>query len=452
VPGLDDVVAVAAGSLHTVVLKSDRTVWSWGYNMYTVGLLGAGLTDFHRASPVQVLQSSGSPLTDVVAIAAGAQHTLALKAEGSVWVWGNGYYGALGQGNTTNQSRAVQVPGLSGVTRIVAGGFHSLALRTHGTAAGQLWAWGYNTGELGDTATRLSPALICDQVAAFGAGVSQTFLQKADGSLWASGLNELGQLGNGTTQSPQIGLAPALGGLGALTKISGSSAHTLALTAAGEVWGTGNNEKGAVGDGTVVNKASPTRAVLLSDIVDVAAGLANHSVYQPPINHSVALTGDGRVWTWGSNQYVALGHGNTVYDHVYRPQPIDGFSTADRGWPEGDPDGDGLLTQEEIVLGTDPFNADTNGDGLSDSAAARSGVSPTAGDVDGDSLANAAERAAGTDPLRADTDSDGVADNLDCFPLDPTRSTCPQPQPGDVTPPLINLLEPVSAVLLSSLP
>jgi len=82
----------------------------------------------------------------------------------------------------------------------------------------------------------------------------------------------------------------------------------------------------------------------------------------------------------------------------------------------------------------------------------RSGVNATSLDVDGDGIANAVERAAGTDPLRADTDGDAVADSTDCFPLDPTRSVCPQPQPGDVTPPQINLLEPVSAVLLSSLP
>ena len=82
----------------------------------------------------------------------------------------------------------------------------------------------------------------------------------------------------------------------------------------------------------------------------------------------------------------------------------------------------------------------------------RTGISPTSLDVDGDGVSNTLERTKGTDPLRADTDGDAVSDGTDCFPLDPTRTTCPTPIPGDVTPPIITLTEPVSAVLISSVP
>ena len=129
------------------------------------------------------------------------------------------------------------------------------------------------------------------------------------------------------------------------------------------------------------------------------------------------------------------------------------FSVADQTWPLGDSDGDGLLNKDEAVAGTDPFNADSNGDGVGDGTAVRSGLSPTSLDMDGDGVTNTVERTTkGTDPLRADTDGDGVADGADCFPLDPTRTTCPPPIPGDVTPPVITLTEPLSAILISSLP
>jgi len=252
----------------------------------------------------------------------------------------------------------------------------------------------------------------------------------------------------------QLTLAPALSGVtGGVTKISASSAHSLALTASGEVWAAGFNGNGALGDGTTVNNSTPVRTILLRDTVDVAATNYIHSIFYTTLLSSIALTADGRVWTWGSNSYSLLGDGTTVNDHRFRPQPIPNFSLADQSWPQGDPDGDGLVTKDELALGTDPFTADTNGDGIGDGTAVRSGQSPTSVDMDGDGVTNTVERTTkGTDPLRADTDGDGVSDGADCFPLDPTRTTCPTPVPGDVTPPVITLTEPVSAVLIGSQP
>ena len=162
--GLDDVIAVAAGEMNTFALKLDGTVWSWGNNGNADGYLGAGISDAYRATPVQVVTASG-PLTGVVAISAGTWHTIALKSDGTVWVWGLGSYGSLGQGNTASQNKAIQVPGLTGVTQIAAGGWSSFALQTNGSPAGNVWAWGRNDqGQLldGTTATRNSPVLDCE--------------------------------------------------------------------------------------------------------------------------------------------------------------------------------------------------------------------------------------------------------------------------------------------------
>ena len=121
-------------------MKSDGTVWSWGYN--NKGQIGNGTITVNELSPVQA-----TGLTGVVSVAAGYEHTVALKSDGTVWTWGYNNYGQLGDGTTTDESSPVQVSGLTGVIAIAAGYEHTVALKSDGT----VWAWGYNTyGQLGD--------------------------------------------------------------------------------------------------------------------------------------------------------------------------------------------------------------------------------------------------------------------------------------------------------------
>jgi hypothetical protein len=118
-----------------------------------------------------------------------------------------------------------------------------------------------------------------------------------------------------------------------------------------------------------------------------------------------------------------------------------------------DPDQDGLPTRYELELGTDPWTADSNGDGIPDGTAVSAGISPTKLDPDADGVSNALEITRGTDPFRADTDSDGANDLADCFPLDSTRAQqCPAPNPSDTTPPTITLTEPTNATLVGTNP
>ncbi|TMQ01581.1 MAG: RCC1 repeat-containing protein, partial [Verrucomicrobia bacterium] len=150
VPEFDGVKAVVAGFAHSLALRSDGTVWGWGADMF--GQLGNGaparlpglppLPDFGSTLPVQTLD-----LSDVVAVAAGIFHSLALKADGSTWAWGANSYGQVGDGTTNHQDTPKAVLGLSGARALAGGGFHSLAA----TADGAVWAWGRNDyGQLGN--------------------------------------------------------------------------------------------------------------------------------------------------------------------------------------------------------------------------------------------------------------------------------------------------------------
>src|SRR4030067_648484 len=103
--GLFGVAAVAAGGYHTVALKSDGTVWAWGYN--GEGELGDGSTT-NRSVPVQVTGLSG-----VAAVAADGYHTVSLKSDGTVWAWGSNGSGQLGDGTTVDRWQPGQVTGLS---------------------------------------------------------------------------------------------------------------------------------------------------------------------------------------------------------------------------------------------------------------------------------------------------------------------------------------------------
>ena len=122
---------VAAGEAHSIALKDDGTAWAWGAN--SVGQLGINSTDIARHTP-------GQAMMDATAIAAGMSHSLALKNDGTVWAWGHNYYGQLGDKTKTNRLARVQVQDISGVTAIAAGGHQSLALKSDGT----IWMWGWN--------------------------------------------------------------------------------------------------------------------------------------------------------------------------------------------------------------------------------------------------------------------------------------------------------------------
>lgn len=433
VANLTDVVAVAAGASHGLALKNDGTIWAWGRNH--IGQIGDG-TATQRATPVQVANLSG-----VVAIAAAGDTSLALKSDGSVWIWGIDMT-SISPGNSYVP---VQVAGLKGITQIsVGGGSSAMAVQTDGMPSGTLWAWGNNqNGKLGDgtTTQRDSPVAVAQEVVAGAAGWLHAYALKADGTVLAWGRNSSGQIGDGTTTDRYRPIAiPSLNGVVA---IAAGALSGMAVENDRSVWSFGDNYWGQLGDGTGTTRTTPVPAWIL-DPLAVASSNGDGS------GHSASVHGDGTLWTWGKNDNGTLGDGTRTSNAT--PKAVPNFSLTSNALWDVDTDGDGLSNATEAQLGTNNRNPDTNGDGVLDGAAVRSGLSATNLDMDADGVSNANEVARGSDPFLADTDGDGANDLADCFPMDPSRWQCPASNPNDHTPPVINLQEPTNAALISSVP
>lgn len=293
VPGLTGIVAVSAGGdqleAHSVALKSNGTVWTWGSNLY--GGLGNGST-ISTTAPVQVLT-----LTDVKAISAGGWHTVALKSDSTVWTWGWNIDGQLGDGTTTDRTIAGKVNGLSGVVAIEAGTYHVLALKADGT----VWTWGDNvSGQIGNgtTVDQSTPIQVSGltNVVKIGAGRFFSLAVKSDGTVWTWGENLYGQLGDGTTTDKSTPVQVT--GLTGIVKDAVCGAFEChVIKTDGTVWAWGRNTYGNLGDNTVVHKSTPVQMIGISDAAGLAAGT----------NFSLVYKTDGTFWGCGRNASGQLG-------------------------------------------------------------------------------------------------------------------------------------------------
>jgi alpha-tubulin suppressor-like RCC1 family protein len=262
VPGMHEVIAVAAGALHSVALKADGTVWAWGRN--ADGQLGDG-TASDRLLPVRVVG-----LPSVTAVSARGYSSFALTSSGDVWAWGNNDQGQLGDGSTIDRTVPVSVQGLSGVAKLVTSGASTFAL----TTGGAVWAWGSNSAwQLGDGSQDDRhlpvPCVQAPDVVDIGSAGSATLILRRDGTVWGWGVNQDGVLGS--TPSSVVLQAVQVQGISGVTAITTAFAHCLALRADGTVWSWGWNAHGQLGDGTRVSRSTPIRIAGLDKVVSVYA-------------------------------------------------------------------------------------------------------------------------------------------------------------------------------------
>ena len=271
---LEDVVALSAGGLHNLVLKDDGTLWAWGSDHY--GQLGIQ-TEAERVATDMVPDlalMSNSPkqiLDDVIAVSSGGWHSMALRRDGTVWSWGRNDYGQLGIGSDNHQSEPMQIDGLSDIVAITAGGWHSMAL----TSDGRVYVWGGNQhGQLGNgtTINVLTPELhgLLQEMISVSAGFYHNIALDSNGHVWVWGQNGNGQLGDGTRQNSST--PKKLEGFGDVIAVSAGYYHSLALKSDHSVYAWGENSKGQLGDGTTQDRTTPTRVPHIHNIAQIAAG------------------------------------------------------------------------------------------------------------------------------------------------------------------------------------
>jgi len=324
---LNDIVTIDAGCFHNMAIKSDSTVWTWGWN--TQGQLGDGTCD-DRNNPVQVHgEDDIGFLTDIIAISGGYRHSVAVKSDGSVWSWGSNYHGELGDGTTTMNPTPVQVLDeggigfLSDIVQVSAGYYYSLALKSDGS----LYSWGWNeSGRLGNGTTidNHTPVRVhgesdigfLDNIVSISAGTASwdchSLALKSDGTVWSWGSNEYGKLGDGTlidSYTPiHVHGESDIGFLNEVIAISAGKNHSLALKANGTIFAWGSNGAHALGDGTDIDSYTPLKVHgiddigYLNDIIAIAAGFSFNLALK--VNHSLL--------SWGYNLHGALGDSTTI--------------------------------------------------------------------------------------------------------------------------------------------
>ena len=301
---------VSGGSGHTAAIKTDGTLWTWGYNVN--GQLGDNTTST-RCTPVTTFAGG----TNWKQVAGGGSYTAAIKTDGTLWTWGYNYYGQLGDNTIIKRSTPVTTfAGGTNWKQVACGDSHTAAIKTDGT----LWTWGYNAlGQLGDNTiikrstpvTTFAGGTDWKQVAC---GNNHTVAIKTDGTLWTWGNNNAqGQLGDNTTTDRCTPVTTFSGGTNWKQVACGGN-HTVAIKTDGTLWTWGYNSLGQLGDNTIIRRSTP--------VTTFAGGTNWKQVVGGAFDHTAAIKTDGTLWTWGINSYGRLGD-NTA---INRSTPVTTFA------------------------------------------------------------------------------------------------------------------------------
>lgn len=322
---------IAAGDKHAFALTSKGRVFAWGLNGF--GQLGDGsITD--KSTPVDItLQFNLRDGELITSILAGSWYSMALSSDSRVFTWGDNRSGQIGDGSIFNRSNPIEITSFfqldigDSITQLAAGSSHSLAI----SSSGRVFSWGLNNyGQLGD-GSEVSRLLPNDITANFNIAMGEKITQIIAGGfhsiaittnshVYSWGYNHYGQLGNGTNDDNSIPVDITstfdLKEDSFIYSVSAGFVTSMAITSTGEMFTWGGNPVGELGDGTLVGKNFP------NEITDQFEFLFPEVIIQLESghNHILIVTSTGRVYSWGYNQKGQLGSG--TLDNELTPMDI----------------------------------------------------------------------------------------------------------------------------------
>jgi alpha-tubulin suppressor-like RCC1 family protein len=287
---------VSGGVSHTAAIKTDGTLWTWGNGQFAQ--LGNATTTLNNSTPVTTF--AGGTNWKQVSSSSRRLHTAAIKTDGTLWIWGPGGLGQLGNASTTNRSTPVTTfAGGTNWKQVSSGGYHTAAIKTDGT----LWTWGYGgRGRLGNAST----TTVSTPVTTFAGGTNWkqvsagyvTAAIKTDGTLWTWGRNNRGQLGNALTTDVSTPVTTFVGGTN-WKQVSCSGYHMAAIKTDGTLWTWGHGVYGQLGNAVTTGNISTPVTTFAggTNWKQVSAGYA-----------TAAIKTDGTLWTWGQGYRGQLGN------------------------------------------------------------------------------------------------------------------------------------------------
>jgi alpha-tubulin suppressor-like RCC1 family protein len=299
---------VAAGGAHTCAIKTNGSLWCWGNNFF--GQLG-DRTYTDRNTPIQIMPSGAT------SVSLGGSHTCAVKTNGSLWCWGANGDGELGDGTNTAKNTPVQIMS-SGVSSVELGQDYTCVVKTNGS----LWCWGYNGyGQLGDgtNTSRNTPVQVMSSgVVSVALGYDHTCVIKTNGSLWCWGNNTSGQLGDGTNidKNAPVQIMPS-----GVSSVSLGQYYTCAVKVDGSLWCWGYNGYGQLGDGNNTSENTPVQ-IMASGVSSVSLGGS----------HTCAIKTNGSLWCWGNNTSGQLGDGTNTNKNTPVQIMSSGVSSVSLGY------------------------------------------------------------------------------------------------------------------------